>query len=76
MDIRERIHINANICHGKPCIRGLRWPVEVLIDLIGSGMHESDILMEHPELQPEDIQAALFYARETKQSSHPLDFST
>lgn len=55
----ERISINPEICHGKPCVRGMRWPVEVLIDLIGSGMTMDQILEDHPELEEEDIDAAL-----------------
>jgi uncharacterized protein (DUF433 family) len=36
MSILERITIDPNICHGKPCIRGMRWTVEIIIDLLGS----------------------------------------
>lgn len=51
----ERITTDPEICHGKPCIRGMRWPVEVLIDMIGSGMSIEQILEDHPELEREDI---------------------
>ena len=58
----ERITINPQICHGKPCIRGMRWPVVVLLDLLGSGMSYDEILEDHPELEKEDIYAAINYA--------------
>lgn len=58
----ERITINSQICHGKPCIRGMRWPVVVLLDLLGSGMSYDEILEDHPELEKEDIYAAINYA--------------
>ncbi len=59
----NRITIDSAICHGKPCIRGMRWPVEVVLDLLGSGMTITDILADHPELEREDITASLNYAR-------------
>ena len=58
----ERITINADICHGKPCIRGMRWPVVVLLDMLGSGMSYGEIIEDHPELEVEDIYAAINYA--------------
>lgn len=63
MDFLERITIDPGICHGKPCIRGMRWPVEVIIDMLGSGMSISEILEDHPELEREDILAGLNYAK-------------
>lgn len=59
----ERITIDASICHGKPCIRGMRWPVEVILDMLGSGMLIDEILEDHPELEKEDIIASLNYAK-------------
>jgi len=61
----ERITIDAEICHGKACIRHMRWPVEVIIDLIASGMPFSEIIAEHPELEIDDILASLAYAKIT-----------
>ncbi len=58
-ELLKRITIHPEICHGKPCIRGMRWPVEVIIDLLGSGMTTEEILEDHPELQKEDILASL-----------------
>ncbi len=63
MKFRERITINPNICHGKPCIRGMRWPVEVVLDLLASEMTIAEILADHPELEKEDIMACLEYAK-------------
>ena len=63
MAYTSRITIAPAICHGKPCIRGMRWPVEVIIDMLGSGMSMEEILSEHPELEKEDIQASLDFSR-------------
>jgi uncharacterized protein (DUF433 family) len=59
----SRITLDPDICHGKPCIRHLRWPVEVILDLVSSGMVIDDFLADHPELDREDILACLHYAR-------------
>jgi uncharacterized protein (DUF433 family) len=63
MTLLNRITVDPAICHGKPCIRGMRWPVEVILDLLGAGMTVADIINDHPELEREDIIAALNYAR-------------
>jgi len=62
-NVLERITIDSNICHGKACIRHMRWPVEVIIDLIASGMSFDDIITDHPELEKDDIMASLTYAK-------------
>ena len=62
MNYLERITVNPEICHGKPIVRGMRWPVVVLLDLLASGMSNEEILTDHPELQLEDIYAVLQYA--------------
>jgi len=59
----NRITLDPDICHGKPCIRKMRWPVEVIIDLIGSGMSFDEIIEDHPELEKEDILASLNFAK-------------
>lgn len=59
----SRITIDPDICHGKPCVRHLRCPVEVVLDLVASGMSTAEILLDHPELEREDITACLEYAR-------------
>lgn len=63
MQYLERITIDASICHGKPCIRGMRWPVEVILDMLSSGMLIDEILEDHPELEREDVIASLNYAK-------------
>jgi uncharacterized protein (DUF433 family) len=63
MNYLERITIDPDICHGKPCVRGMRWPVEVILDLLTSGMTIDEILKDHPELEREDIIASLSYAK-------------
>ena len=62
-NLLERITIDTNICHGKACIRHMRWPVEVIIDLIASGMPFDKIIADHPELEKDDLLAALSYAK-------------
>ena len=59
----SRITVNSEICHGKPCIRGMRWPVEVILDMLSSGMMIDEILKDHPELERDDIIACLNYAK-------------
>ncbi len=58
----SRITIDPAVCHGKPCIRGLRYPVDMLIELLSSGMTDGDILLDYPDLEHEDILAALEYS--------------
>ena len=64
-NLLDRITIDSNICHGKACIRHMRWPVEVIIDLIASGMSFDEIITDHTELEKDDILAALAYAKIT-----------
>lgn len=59
----QRITIDPEVCHGKPVIRGMRWPVEVILDMMGSGMTQEEIIEDHPELTKEDLQACLQFAR-------------
>ncbi len=63
MKYLDRITIDPEICHGKPCIRNMRWPVEVILDMISSGMSASEIIADHPELVDDDIKAALYFAK-------------
>ncbi|MDR1283648.1 MAG: DUF433 domain-containing protein [Opitutaceae bacterium] len=59
MNLAERITIDPEICHGKPCVRGLRYPVEMLLDLPGSGMTEDEVLADYPDLDAADLRACL-----------------
>lgn len=58
----KRITIDPNICTGKPCIRGLRFPVSRLLGLLASGEPEEKILNDYPYLEAEDVDEALRYA--------------
>jgi len=57
-----RITVNPQVMTGKPCIRGLRFPVSRLLGLLAAGESREEILTEYPYLEPEDIDEALRYA--------------
>ena len=61
-DLLARITVDPAICHGKPCLRGLRYPVELILDLLSADMTPEDILTDYPDLERDDIRAALAYA--------------
>ena len=65
--ITQRITLNPDICHGKPCIRGLRYPVELILELLSSGMTTEEILEDYEDLEREDILAALQFATQLTQ---------
>ena len=58
----ERITIDPNVCTGKPCIRGLRFPVSRLLGLLAAGETKDSILGAYPYLEAEDVDEALRYA--------------
>ena len=58
----SRITMDPNICHGKPCIRGLRYPVEFLLELLSGDMTVEQILADYPDLEAADLRAAIAYA--------------
>ena len=58
----QRITLDPNICHEKPCIRGLRYPVELILELLSSGMNANEIIDDYDDLEHEDILAALLFA--------------
>lgn len=58
----DRITIDPQICHGKPCVRGLRYPVEMLLELLSSGMTHDEILADYDDLERDDLLAVLAYA--------------
>ncbi|OAI18977.1 hypothetical protein A1507_08345 [Methylomonas koyamae] len=60
--LSDRITINADICHGKPCVRGLRYPVETVLEWLSAGMTHEEILADYPDLEHEDILAVLAFA--------------
>jgi len=62
MVMNARITIDPAICHGKPCIRGLRYPVENILEWLAAGMTVEEILADYEDLEREDIFAALAFA--------------
>lgn len=67
MNLTDRITIDPEICHGKPTIRGLRYPVETILELLSSGMTSDEILADYEDLEREDILAVLDFARRLSQ---------
>jgi uncharacterized protein (DUF433 family) len=63
-DLLKRIAVDPNICGGVPCIRGTRVPVSVILDALAEGLTPDEVRDHFPQLQPEDIRAALAYAAE------------
>jgi uncharacterized protein (DUF433 family) len=59
--VADRITIDPTICHGKPCIRGLRYPVEMLLELLSLGASHESVLADYPDLEREDLLAALSF---------------
>lgn len=73
MSYLDRITIDSDICHGKPVVRGLRYPVQFLLELKAGGMSDAEILEEYPDLEAEDILAAFeFGAMATSGQTLPL----
>lgn len=70
MEILERITIDPEQCGGKPCIRHMRIRVKDVLEMLGSGMSEADILAEFPYLEVEDLRAAQLYA--ARLTDHPV----
>jgi uncharacterized protein (DUF433 family) len=62
MNLMDRITIDPATCHGKPTLRGLRYPVETILELLSSGMTPEEILADYEDLEREDILAALAFA--------------
>jgi len=60
--VLDRITFDPNIMAGRPCIRGMRIPVSVILKLMAGGMSPTDILADYPDLQKEDIEQSIQYA--------------
>lgn len=58
----SRITIDPAVCHGKPCVRGLRYPVETLLELLSAGMTADEILADYEDLERDDLLAVLAFA--------------
>lgn len=61
-EILQRITIDPDICHGKPTIRGLRYPVDTMLELMASGMSVDELLTDYPDLEKADFLACIDYA--------------
>jgi uncharacterized protein (DUF433 family) len=71
-ELLSRITRDPNICHGKPVIRGLRYPVSTLLELLASGMTPEEILQDYPDLEMNDLRAALLYAARLSEVKHMI----
>jgi uncharacterized protein (DUF433 family) len=60
----QRVSIDPNVCFGKPCVRGTRIWVSLILDFLASGMSVEEIRAEYPQLAEEDIRAAIAYGAE------------
>ena len=68
----KRITFNIEIMGGQACIRGMRIPVSLIINLVANGMSTYEIVKEYPDLEPDDIKEALQYASWlTREELHP-----
>ncbi len=63
-NLLDRISIDPAVCGGKPCVRGTRIWVSLILDLLASGMSEAEVISQYPALKHEDILAALAYGAE------------
>lgn len=69
-DVLQRITLDPAQCGGRPCIRGMRIRVIDVLDLLASGLSREQVLEEMPDLEPDDITAALLYA--SRRMDHPV----
>lgn len=67
MNWHHRISIDPNICHGKPCIKGTRIMVSIILDNLADGITPAEILVDYPSLTLDDIQAAICYEKSLKE---------
>jgi uncharacterized protein (DUF433 family) len=70
MDWKDRITIDPRVCHGKPCIKGTRIWVSLVLDFLASGDSIEDILREYPQLTREDVLACIAYGAEMARERH------
>ena len=73
-ELLQRISVDPKVCGGKPCIRGHRIWVSLILDLLASGMTVREILEEYPQLSEEDVQACIAYAAEIARG-HAIEVS-
>ena len=72
----QRITVRPDVCHGKPCVRGLRYPVETILELLSSLMTVEEILSDYPDLEREDVLACLSYASRFAHTKTILSLAT
>jgi uncharacterized protein (DUF433 family) len=68
MSLLDRITIRPDICHGKPTVRGLRYPVESLLEYLAGGDSIEDVLRNFPDLERDDLLACLEFAAKSLQN--------
>ncbi len=61
-DLLARITTNSSLCHGKPCIRGLRYPVEFILEMLSGPTTQEQFLADYPDLEEDDLKAAMAFA--------------
>lgn len=72
----QRITVDPNVCFGKPCIRGTRIWVSLILDFLANGMSTEEILVEYPHLTEEDVRATIAYGAEMARERYveiPID---
>jgi uncharacterized protein (DUF433 family) len=69
-ELLKRITINPDVCHGKPTVRSMRYPVALILDLLSAGMTFEELMEDYPALEREDILACLAFA------AHMVEFKT
>jgi len=62
VSLLDRITVDAQVCHGAPTVRGLRYPVEMIVGLLASGMTIDEVLTDYTDLESDDVLASLEYA--------------
>jgi uncharacterized protein (DUF433 family) len=72
-DLLQRITFDQNVLRGKPVIRGLRISVEMILELLAKGATWEEILEDYPQLEPDDLRAALLYAHHLVAGEMVLD---
>ena len=64
LDWQGRISVNPNVCHGRPCVKGTRIWVSLILDFLASESTTEEVLKEYPQLRPEDVRACIAYGAE------------
>lgn len=71
-ELLKRVTVDPAICHGKPTVRGLRYPVGMILELLAGGMNRDEILADYPDLEPEDINACLALGAQLASAHSPV----